>query len=283
MSTICINNAADQTLAALVSKALDGAPVSEDSLEHVLIGGPGIAGHDTQWWHWALRGDVPDLVVPSCLEEGDPDDAPYPCREGLLVRVMGSSTVYLEMVRKGSRWSGLGSKHGVLTMAREEIFSPRPDGARVVPAAHVQVRNAVADALRGDGFELCEDTLIDSDLDVAAGYSWVDLRSWQLDGLQVEPSDGGLTLNFTTRVYVEGELDSDEAQELAREVSDREFSATLGALGFAILDQDVLVGDADEFAGSCAIAWEATVPDAGAVPRIVRALLTLDTPQVIDI
>jgi hypothetical protein len=103
MSVCIIHHTTNVSITDLVTRAFEPThgPTSEDIVIKLFIGPP-LAGRSSVWWQWTLREGVSSFLVPGALNEPDTEeDAPYPCRSGLIARPDGSSTAYVAMNDEG--------------------------------------------------------------------------------------------------------------------------------------------------------------------------------------
>ncbi len=85
----------------LVHRAVGVAGLEPEDVRCEPLEGPALSGWPALWWRWELGEGVPDAVVPSALDEDDPEDAPYPTRSGVVALVVGLPTGYVSSVQRG--------------------------------------------------------------------------------------------------------------------------------------------------------------------------------------
>jgi len=94
----------DSSPRSLLALALPAAgTLPEEAVELTSMPGPLLAGRQATWWLWELAPGTPALIVPSILDEDDPDDAPYPCHEGLIARVDGTRSAFVGLAHPEGR------------------------------------------------------------------------------------------------------------------------------------------------------------------------------------
>ena len=92
--------------------------------------GPPLAGRSVRWATWRLRPDAADGLCPTILDEGDPDDADFPTREGVIAWVDGTTAVYLACRSIGHGPAARDLDAEIVEAAEHSFFAPRGPAAR---------------------------------------------------------------------------------------------------------------------------------------------------------
>ena len=258
----------------LVESAEPGTCPDEPQIEFVRVPGPGIRGVVVDWWRWKIKDGVKALTVPSVLDEDDPDDAPYTCREGIVARPVGSTTMYVAtaLPEDGSHWWK--RREEVVEVANSSVGCPTPDPEKPVPDVSLEIGQALNAALEAEygGAERRPRTLSD--------MCWVEVTVGDELKVLVEPlDDGGLQLGIITEAYVDMEGGEEgEAKEAARDATTEHFELVLTELGFEREDGSAGSSEEDEHDGADLVGWNATVPHVVAAAKVIRGLEVLPTP-----
>ena len=258
----------------LVKSAEPGTCPDESRIDFVQVPGPGVRGVVVVWWRWKIEDGAEALTVPSTLDEGDPDDEPYACREGIVARPVGSTTIYVATMapEDGRRWTAL--REAVVEVASSSIGCPTPDPENPVPEVCLEVGQALDGALEvayGDAGRRPR---------ALSDRCWVEVEVG--DGLEVLVTpldDGSMELGIITEAYVDGEDGgADWAKEAAREVTAERFEPILTQLGFVREPGSASTSEEDEHDGADVVSWIMTVPQVEAAAKIIRGLEEVPTP-----
>lgn len=87
--------------------------------------GPALGGASARWATWRLRPGAVDGLCPSILDEGDPEDADFPARTGVIAWVDETTAVYLacRSVSDGPSEDALCAE--IAEAATHSMFAPR--------------------------------------------------------------------------------------------------------------------------------------------------------------
>lgn len=79
----------------LVIKAIRAPGLGFTEIECEKIDGPKLSGWPTNWWHWKIKENSVDGIIPSILNEGCPEDSPYLVRQGIAAMVIEHTVGYV--------------------------------------------------------------------------------------------------------------------------------------------------------------------------------------------
>lgn len=282
MSVFTFHDAADTTLGALLGRATEQeAPVPEASLVLSPRGGPPLGGRHTAWHAWTLAAGADDLIIPSSLSDGDPDDTPYRCRGGWMAHAEGTDTVYV-FTDDAAAEADIGvAVDRICEAARMSHFAPRASAQAPIPAELLALRAALVDAFAAAGLGVAEETWRANGLQVYATRSWVQVESDSMQPLLVEPEADSLRLAFVTEVYVDG-MEAEEAERAAEEATVADLEPVLEGLGFARSTAEAGTSEEDEHAGADVVDWVGRVAGVAQVPAIVQGLSDIESPLYLD-
>ncbi len=96
MSVFTFHDTSDASIQELIGRIFSPNPApNPDELSIEPFAGPPLLGLSTTWSKWKLVKEGTSFMLPSCLDEGDEDDQPYPCNSGLIAQPDGTTLTYV--------------------------------------------------------------------------------------------------------------------------------------------------------------------------------------------
>jgi hypothetical protein len=263
--TLIHDRSSEESPEALVVRALrEAALLAPADIVLQQVSGANLQGRYTRWWEWSLAAGGPEVVVPSILGEGDPDDAPFRASGGFLVIPEGFATAYVHMFRPEDT-DRLRARIRVAELAASDLGAPRGACDPVDPAL-VELCARVAKGLARPG-------------SVFATRSWVQVDPIHGGMITIEQDPGGFRVMCLVESYVDldggvppSDEDRDALDQLARRALDEELTPRLEGLGMRCTPGACWGGEEDRHGGCAVEQWEKVVADADAVIVLVRAI-----------
>jgi len=127
MTTHMLNWSPGMSADQVVLRALDVADLHAIDLKIQRCDGPSINPYVTVWYLWSLPEAMSPILIDSVLDEDDPEDQPFPCRNGFVAVLIGSTTAYVFTAQLRSN-NLKQEMHNLVTTAEHPFFAPRPAG-----------------------------------------------------------------------------------------------------------------------------------------------------------
>ena len=279
MSVFVFHDAEGTTAAALVLRAVGGDTHKEDDLVCEEFGCPALVGRSAQWWEWQVREGAADIIVPSALEEGDADDAPFPTRKGLVAFVDGTTSGYVACARSDQRVVSL--RRAIAEAAGTDLLQPRGESESPIPDEILDLCDRVTEVLEQKGAKVNGGGFGDADFRVYATRSWVQADLDLQGAVLLEPTDDGVKVSMTAEVYVDPSsstlISREEADEEAMSCMDDEIAPKLEAIGFRRSDGEAFSDECEHCVGWALVGWNITVSDPEAAAKAILDLSGIET------
>lgn len=244
--------------------------------------GPNLGRLYTDWHEFSLDESEPDLIIPSILDEGDKDDAPFPCRSGMIGRVSGSSSAYVFADRKDApaprnRW-----RQGIADFAAWGPTSPVASEESPIHPALLVIRDTLIERSEAAGTQL----------DVAAYGSGLVIETRHGARIDADLTPNGFDLDTITELYLdESDSDPEEAPatrterlaEEAKELTKRKMEGLLFEAGW-LRPPELTAGTSVEarYDASDVVSWTCTVRTVDALERAALAVDAAETPLIVN-
>jgi hypothetical protein len=215
-----------------------------------------------------------NAIAPSVLDEGDPDDEPFPTRAGQVALVDGTTTAYVACARS-DQGSTLALSQSIADSAATDLFAPRGNSDKPIPTEHIHLCAQLSSLLQGMGHSVRNGGLGGDAINVYATHSWVQVDLSDEGSVLLVLTQDGIALNYTTEVYVDAHpalMGEDDARDEAESIMHTEIAPKMEAIGFQRTDCSVFTQDSDHATGSNLAEWESKAKSAAAAATRIHQL-----------